>query len=199
MLQFFIMKLLYVLIALSMLLIVESCANDSPECSTVNLPLDDDDFVFIPYSQFSKITFFDTQKNDTIVFDCIGVDTGHSIDHFNPEGCEKLIILGNKVWHFSSINSNDTISLVLESSFDKPRKILVGIGSQEFGFYNSGQTIQGNNQIVIQGNIYDTIIKFQNNVHPKFSTKYYCYYNMKNGILKIERDSGNLELVRFTK
>lgn len=182
-----------------MLLIVESCANDSPECSTVNLPLNDDDFVFIPYSQFSKITFFDTKKNDTIVFDCFSVDTGHSIDHFNPEGCEKTIILGNKVWHFSSINSNDTISLVLESSFDKPRKILVGIGSQEFGFYNSGQTIQGNDQVVIQGNTYDTIIKFQNNVHPKYSTRHYCYYNMKNGILKIERDSGNLELVRFTK
>jgi hypothetical protein len=188
-----------VLIALSMLLIVESCANDSPECSTVNLPLNDDDFVFIPYSQFSKITFFDTKKNDTIVFDCFGVDTGHSIDHFNPEGCEKLVILGNKVWHFSSINSNDTISLIIEKSRRNIRNIFVCIGKEEFGFYNPSPIIEGKDQITIQGNTYDTIIKFQNYIHPEFPTRHYCYYNMKNGILKIERDSGNLELVRFTK
>jgi hypothetical protein len=193
------MRFFYLIIIFVVLLSIESCINDSPDCSPINLPLNYDDLLFIPYSQFSKVTFFDSQKNDTIVFDCIRVDTSHTIDYVNPEGCEKIIILGKKVWRFSSIYSSDTISLVLESSYNKPRKILVGIGSQEFGFYNSGPTIQGNDQIIILGNTYDTIIKFQNFVHPKFSTNHFCYYNMKNGILKIEKDSGNLELVRLIK
>lgn len=193
------MKLPFLFLVLTLLLIIESCSNDSGDCSSINSPLSNEDFILVPYRQYSKITFFDTQKNDTIVYDCIGTDTSHTIDYISPDGCLKKLILGRKVWIFNSINSKDTISLVLEKSRRNIRNIFVCIGKDEFGFYNPSPIIEGKDQITILGNTYDTIIKFQNYIHPEFTTRHYCYYNMKNGILKIERDSGNLELVRFTK
>ena len=89
--------------------------------------------------------------------------------------------------------------MILEKSYRNHRNIFVCIGKEEFGFFNANPMIVGKDQITILGHTYDTIIKFQNYIHPEFLTKNYCYYNMKYGILKIEKDSGNLELVRFVK
>ncbi|MEI6594787.1 MAG: hypothetical protein WCO28_04430 [Bacteroidota bacterium] len=187
-------------IVFSMYTILSSCQKDKP-CvhNTTELGISSSDFAKVPYTDTSKLTFVRVSTNDTFTF------TGHGwvIDYGTlqtgyEDGCYQNYNLQRKRIAFTSLIYPLPITLAfqyysagidyLEIDFNKTSYIVGPGGIRKPYEYDS---------LLIQNKHYYNIRYFKNEYKPEYNTPYGCYYNITQGILRMETsDKDKWELIK---
>jgi hypothetical protein len=166
-----------------------SCSKDKPcnnEVETLNIS--DEDRYKVPYKDSTKLTFISLNTNDTHTF----VGQGWKMDYgyyseSGAAGCPKQYNFQRKYIQFVSTTFTYpiTISLLyyyplgdyMEVKFNRTTFVARPISLSKPYTYDS---------LIIQNKIFFDIKYFKNQYKPENNTKYGCYYNITEGIVKVE-------------
>lgn len=174
-----------------------SCERPGP-CPTSTRNIGTIGLVITPYTDTSQISFLNIATNDTLSFDCIGMDSSYIIEHnFNGDCYQDVYLLKMDRKFICSISSDTIIVRYLASK----------IHSSEFYiFYNKIEysmlmqyPMHFDSTFVIQNTTYNNVAKFWAFLHPNANYTKWCYFNSDFGILKLETTNGILELLKLKR
>ncbi|OYU95650.1 MAG: hypothetical protein CFE21_10955 [Bacteroidetes bacterium B1(2017)] len=176
----------------------QSCINPEPNCDPIYINMDTMDLVNVPYTPNSQLVFYDGYLKETISFACCAQDTGRTLDDMIRDDCHVRCFMESRTWKFVSPKYTDTLIVRQELKRGNWR-FYVLFGNQEFAFYFERHFYSGNETLHLNGTDYTYVYRFQHEFDASKLSKKYCYANKEFGVLKIERDSGNLELLKLVK
>lgn len=195
-----ILNITYLLIAISTLVFI-SCSKDKPCNNAVEtLNISDADRSKVPYKDSTKLTFVSLNTQDTHTF----VGQGWKMDYgyyseSGAAGCPKQYNFQRKYIQFVSTTFTYPITLSLlyyypledymEVKFNRTTFIAGPIAIGPPYDFDSIQT---------QSKKYYNVEYFKNEYRPENNTKNGCYYNISEGIVKVETSDNDVwELLKI--
>jgi hypothetical protein len=193
-------SILFFALTFSYALFLVSCQKTDKPCvhGTTEKNILTDDLAKVPYKDNTKLTFIRTSTNDTFTFTAQGWKTDFGTTQ-TQEDCYQNYSLQRKWITFSSITYPQPINVTfqyydaqgndyLEIDFNNNLYIVFPSGVRKPYEYDS---------LVIQQKKYYNIRYFKNEYKPEYNTAYGCYYNVEQGIIKMETsDKDKWELLR---
>ncbi|OYU97459.1 MAG: hypothetical protein CFE21_03975 [Bacteroidetes bacterium B1(2017)] len=199
------MKKSSLLIAILLLLLQVGCSPDltckDSDYVPVELHIEKAYLDLVPYQDYSQLTFVNTTTHDTHLFNGSNWVKDFGYYKADKEECTQAYNLQRVRQIFTSNTFPEQIKISMEYTSVSSKYLHIEIGRQKF--YQFPLSLINKNvlkdSILIANKPYNKVSIFKNENAPEYNTDYSCYYSVESGILKIERDSGNLELIEFKK
>ncbi len=174
---------------------ISSCQKDTPcvhNTTEEDIPLGD--IATVPYTDATKLTFVRTSTNDTFTFTGQGWITDFGTTQSQGPGvdCYQIYKLQRKRIAFISPIYPKPITLTFQYySYSGNAYLEIDFNNQSYILFPLSTSFPNYDSLIIQQKTYYKIRYFKNQYHPEYNTAYGCYYNITQGILRMETSDGD--------